>query len=262
MKKLNLIYAVVVLAVLTSCEKELDFRYHEIQALPVIEGVLTPEGASIGITMTTPMAEPMDRTLLTDATVSLTDLATGEADVLNVNQSGYFTGTQAGIPGHLYRLDVERGEDRYSATTQMYPEAIIMSMEFEWIKMPYDQVAVLSVRIQDNPSPDNEYYWVKLYRNGEIYRWGIVDDRSADEDGIITYMTMTTRRDTDKEDDKDVLYDGDIVTAEVSMISCEMYDYLEALINGSNGPAMFQGPRSLGYFMATTPVTHSIIFHI
>lgn len=262
MKRQSLIYAVAALVVLTSCEKELDFKYHEIPALPVIEGVLTPDGASIGITMTTPMAEPMDRTLLTDATVSLTDLTVGETVVLDADDDGYFTVSSAGIPGHLYRLDVERGGDRYTATTQMYSAAPVQSMEFEWIKMPYDQVAVLSVRIQDNPDQDNENYWVKLYRNGKIYRWGIINDRGADDEGIVTYMTMTTRRDTDKEDDEDVLYDGDIVTANVSMISGEMYDYLEALLNGSNGPAMFQGPRSLGYFMATTPVTHSITFHV
>ncbi len=262
MKRLNPIFTVAVLAVLASCEKELDFKCHEITPLPVIEGELTPDGASIGITMTTPMDKPMDQTLLTDATVSLTDLTVGETVVLDADDDGYFTVSSAGIPGHLYRLDVERGGDRYTATTQMYSAAPVQSMEFEWIKMPYDQVAVLSVRIQDNPDRDNECYWVKLYRNGKIYRWGIINDRGADDEGIVTYMTMTTRRDTDKEDDEDVLYDGDIVTANVSMISGEMYDYLEALLNGSNGPAMFQGPRSLGYFMATTPVTHSITFHV
>ena len=40
------------MAVLVSCEKELDISYHNIDPLPVIEAELTPDGARVGITMT------------------------------------------------------------------------------------------------------------------------------------------------------------------------------------------------------------------
>ncbi|MDE5750269.1 MAG: hypothetical protein K2H87_05825, partial [Duncaniella sp.] len=63
--------AILLMALLTSCEKELDIRYHDIDPLTVIEAELTPDGARVGITMTTPMDEPMDLTRLTDATVTL-----------------------------------------------------------------------------------------------------------------------------------------------------------------------------------------------
>ena len=39
-----------------------------------------------------------------------------------------------------------------------------------------------------------------------------------------------------------------------------MYDYLEALENGTNGPYMFSGDKCLGYFIATTPVSSAITF--
>jgi hypothetical protein len=39
-----------------------------------------------------------------------------------------------------------------------------------------------------------------------------------------------------------------------------MHDYLEALQNDSNGPAMFSGDKCLGYFVATSPVSASIVF--
>lgn len=80
-------------------------------------------------------------------------------------------------------------------------------------------------------------------------------------DGVSTFITMTTRRDTDEEDDDTVLFDGDVITVTVSPISLGMHDYLEALQNGSNGPAMFRGDKCLGYFMATSPVSDSIVFH-
>ena len=123
--------------------------------------------------------------------------------------------------------------------------------------MPYDYVAVLQGKFLDNQSDSEQYYWVKLYRNGYIYQWAEVDDRTA-EDGKVRVFTMTTRKDTDEEDEKSVLYDGDIITCTVME---EMHNYLEALQNDSNGPFLFSGDRCLGYFIATSPVSDSITFH-
>lgn len=77
MKIYNQILAAILMTALTGCEKELDFKYHDIDPIVVIEGELTPDGAKVGITMTTPMDEPMDRTHLTDATVRIEDITEG-----------------------------------------------------------------------------------------------------------------------------------------------------------------------------------------
>ena len=44
--------------------------------------------------------------------------------------------------------------------------------------MPYDEVAVLKGEFYDNDTSDDECYWIKLYRNGEIYMWEEMDDLS------------------------------------------------------------------------------------
>ena len=256
----NILLSIGLMAVLVSCEKELDISYHNIDPLPVIEAELTPDGARVGITMTTPMGEPMDRTRLTDAVVTLTDLTDGATYDLHADADGYFVNTTSGIAGHDYRLTVERKDCRYEAMATMYPATQIESIEFNWIKMPYDYVAVFQGRFYDNSAYDGDCYWIKLYRNGEIYMWGETDDRGV-VDGICTVATMTTRRDTDEEDEEDVLYDGDVITFTVMQISGEMHDYLEALQNNSNGPAMFSGDRCLGYFMASSPVSDYMEFH-
>lgn len=245
---------------LSSCKKEIEFIYHEIDPLTVIEAELTPEGINVAITLTTPMDEPMNRTRLTDATVSLTDLTAGNFIQLFPDSEGYYHDTTPGIPGHEYRLEVERCGDRYTAAATMYPAVEIVSLEFNWIRMPYDHVAVLKGEFTDNPDSIDDCYWVKLYRNGKIYRWSEMNDISS-VDGIASFVTMTTRMDTDEEDEEDVLYDGDTVTCTISPISRAMHDYLEALSNDSNGPAMFEGDKCLGYFTATSPASRSIIFH-
>ncbi len=262
MKTTIILYASLVatlLAALTSCRREFDFEYNDINPITVIEAELTPDGTRIGITLTTPMDEPMDRTRLTDATVTLADMTDGTELTLAPDEAGYYTGAE-GIAGHEYKLTVAREECSYEAATVLYPGTEIVSLEFNWIKMPYDHVAVLQCRFRDISPAAGDCYWVKLYRNGEIYSWTELDDRGT-VDGLCTFFTMTSRRDTDAEDDSDVLYDGDVVTCTVSPISRAMHDYLEALQNDSSGPRMFEGDFCLGYFMATTTVSASIVFH-
>ena len=254
-----LIFSLLV-AVLTACQKDLDLEYHDIDPLPVVEAQLTSGGVSVVLTLTTPMDEPMDRTRLTDATVVLTDLTSGESVLLAPDADGVYTAETGGITGHEYELSVGRGGQTFTALTEMYPPAEILGMQFSWIQMPYDEVAVLQGVFADDPTSEGDCYWVKLYRNGEIYMWNQVDDRGASA-GAGTFFTMTSRRDTDAEDEGNVLRDGDVMTLTISRVSRAMYNYLEGLQNDSNGPAMFSGPsRCLGYFVASTPASASITF--
>ena len=96
---------------LVSCEKDLDFKYHDIEPLTVIEAVMTDKGINVGITLTTPMDEPMNRTRLTDATVILSDLTDGTSITLSPVKNGYYSDSTPGIVGHVYHLSVERHGD-------------------------------------------------------------------------------------------------------------------------------------------------------
>lgn len=251
--------AAIAAMMLVSCEKELDIKYRDIDPIPVIEGALTTGGATVVLTMTTPMDEPMDRTRLTDATVELADLTSGETVTLTPDTNGDYVSGTPGLPGHDYRLTVSRGETVYTSECRMLPAPEIAGMEFNWIKMPYDHVAVLQVLIADDPATTGDCYWVRVYRNGEIYRWTYVRDNLA-EDGYIAEVIMTSRRDVSEEDDEDVLVDGDVVSATVTRISRAMYDYLEAISSDSNGPAMFAGDFCLGYFTAGGMAERSVVF--
>lgn len=257
-----ILYPVVIsmCILLAGCEKNLDLKYKDIEPLTVIEAELTPDGMRMAVTLTTPMDEPMDRTRLTDVSATLTDLTTDIEYHLIVDEEGYYTDPTPGEAGHDYRLTVERDGKIFKTETRMYPATEIVSLEFNWIDMPYDQVAVLQGQYLENPDSNEDCYWIKLYRNGEIYSWHEQDDRGA-TGGIGTFFTMTTRRNTDEEEDDTVLFDGDVMTMSICQISREMHDYLEALQHDSSGPAMFSGPRCLGYFLASSPTSASITFH-
>lgn len=254
----SVVNACVMLCVITSCEKELDFKYHEVSPQLVIEGAITQHGTSVTVTQTTPMGEPMNTTPITDASVVISDLATGQSHELLPDQSSCFTDSNGGIPGHEYRLEVTRHGKTYVASSIMREQAELLSLDFQWIKMPYDHVAVLQVSFTDRPA-QGDCYWIRLTRNGEAYKWWVLEDNHS-VDGVINSVIMTSRKDTDEEDDNTVLRDGDVVGVSVVSVSREMFDYLTALQADSNGPAMFQGDFCLGYFLAGAIAESSIVF--
>lgn len=232
-------------ALLASCEKELDFHYHDVAPQLVIEATVSNHGTNVILTNTTPMGEAMNQTRLTDAEVIVTDLTTGDSRTITANQESAFADNIAGTEGHEYRINVNRDGKSYEATSTMRPATEILSLDFQWIKMPYDYVAVLQVSFTDADT-DNDCYWVRLLRNGLPYMWSVTDDSRA-VGGVIHEVIKTSRKDTDKEDDKTVLHNGDEITAIVAPISREMADYLNALQKDSNGPQMFKGGFCLGF---------------
>ncbi len=261
-----------------SCEKELDFRYHDIPPLTVIEATLTPGRFQATATLTVPMDEPLSEApVLTDARMTLTDMADGKSVDITAGENGFYETPVATVTGRRYRLVAARGGVLHTAETELYGPVKIISAEFNWIKMPYDDVAVLQCRYADDPQSDGQCYWVRVYRNGEIYMWGEQSDRTA-EDGLMTFFAMTSRRDLDEEDEQTALRDGDEIRIDICQISREMHDYLEAIANDSNGPAMFTTTSSestpsdsyesaedvgpcLGYFLAATLTSTTLTFY-
>lgn len=255
----KLLYFFLVSLLLVSCKKDLDFEYHKINPILVIEGQLSQNGCEVRLTNTTPMNEYMDTTHLTDACILLKDLSDGTSRELVCGADGIFKDYNPGIIEHSYELEIIHNENNYTSSCKMRQSTEITNLEFSWLKMPYDYVAILEIKFKEIPSKET-YYWIKIYRNNEAYQWLTCDNRSAVE-GEITQMTMTSRKDLSKEDEKDILRDGDVIKVDISNISKEMYDYLSALKISSNGPLMFQGEFCLGYFLASDIVSHTIIYN-
>ena len=254
------VFGILEALILTGCEKELDFEYHDVESPLVIEATLSHEGSNVRLTHTTPMDEPMDLTPLTDAEVTITDLTSGSSRLLPLKEDGSFGDDRPGEAEHEYRVEVTAGGNSFTSSCVMKGATEIVDMMFQWIKMPYDYVAVLQVSFKEIPGDDDNCFWIRLLRNGKPYKWSVVDRRIASA-GVINFVTMTTRRNIEEEDEKDLLLDGDEVTALVIPISREMVDYLTALEQDSNGPAMWQGNFCLGYFLASPIASKTIIFH-
>lgn len=255
----RLLYIAVLTLLFCSCKKELDFEYHTIDPLLVIEGQLTQYGCETSLTYTTPMNEYMDTTHVKNAEVILKDLTDGRLYSLKCEEDGIFRDKVSGVETNTYELEINYQGKSYTSTCVMRPPTEIISLGFNWLKMPYDYVAILKIRFKELPGNDS-YYWIKIYRNGDAYQWLLCDNRSASK-GEITQMTMTSRKNIEDEDEKDILRDGDIIGVDISTISKEMYEYISALRMSSNGPRMFEGDFCLGYFLASGTASDTIVFH-
>ncbi len=260
MRELLLKLLPVMSLLLVACEKEIDFKYRDIDPILVIEGALTAEGAVVSLTETTPMDEPMNTRQVDGATVSITDLDNGDVAILAQSpDGGPYTAAISGIEGHTYRLSVLRpgGNEPNTAECVMPAPVAEPQLSLAWISMPYDHVAVLQVRFEGDAE---QCYWVRVYRNGEAYMWRAVSGGATDANGIIDEVFMTTRQDLSEEEDDTVLVDGDVLTVTITPTSRSMHDYLEAIGADSTGPLLFSGPLALGYFLAAPVTSAQIIF--
>lgn len=244
---------------LTSCEKELDFEYHNIDSLPVIEASITQDGASVAISYATPMGESFSGQFVENAEVTIVDLTDGAEFDLEPSEDGSFRCEMTAHPGHDYRLSVALDGSFYSSVSRMMKPTEITDARFQWVKMPGDDMAVFTVRFTDTPLVE-DFYWVRLYRNGKSYSWSVISDHAA-ENGSLEESITTTHRNESLEDEDQIILDGDEITVSVAPISHSMADYLIALSNSSNGAPQFEGPRCLGYFLASPVATTSVIYH-
>ncbi|MCH5226369.1 MAG: DUF4249 family protein [Muribaculaceae bacterium] len=247
----------ILFILLTSCEKELDFKYHDVESQFVIEGILTDQGSEVSLAYTIPMNEPLNQVPIKDAVVSLTDLT--ESKTYNLSfEEGKYRNPVGGVPSHNYELEVIHEGKSYKSANVMRKGVEILELKLQWIKMPYDHVAILEI-VSTTSEINGTCYWTRIYKNGEPYKW-LISHGSGAVDGILSQTTFTTRMNPTDPDDKDNLKEGDVLSVTVWPISLEMYDYLVGITSDSNGPQMFTGDFCLGYFMAAEGSLSSIRF--
>lgn len=268
MRKTYYILPLLAAAVFSSCEKDIDFDYHELDPITVIEANLSDTHTSVIITETTPVDEPMNRTRYTDATVLLTDLTTSESTLLTPDTEDTYTFPGAGIPGHSYKLTVDRSGKHYEATSAMLMPAKLLSFHFYRVAMPMEMSMIVSqVIFIDPPDTRGDCFIVRFFRNGELLSMGTISDIQATTQGLLIASTMMPDRysmpegyDIDDESLKKLLRDGDEITVSVTPVERGYYDYLVALKSGSNGPRMFDGDFCLGYFLAAPESEATLIY--
>ena len=106
MKKI--FYILAALTIFASCEKEIDLDYHEIDPLPVIEGILTSDKTEVKFTRTRNMSDSVKTPGMQCESVRII-ADDGTATELEFGSDGIYRPAQNidVVPGHQYTLEVK-----------------------------------------------------------------------------------------------------------------------------------------------------------
>ena len=272
------IYPCLFLIALTACTKEIDFDYHDVEPVLMIEGRVTNEGSEVTITRTRNMENSIKNPCLTGAEVVIT--ADGVEERLPFDPyTDCYRSALCGTVGKTYHLDVEFEGCHYEATSTMPAPAPVKSAEFIWQPVMKERLLAYEVWAVD-PEPDvRNYYWYRMDRRTattredisaylsattDAYRWNVFDDRGCPP-GLIyrDVMCMSERAadENEKENWKSILYEGDTITFTLMTIDRPTYDFFRSLRSGQSGgganpTSNITGDNCLGYFTATS-ITHA-----
>lgn len=253
-----IVICLVGLGILTSCEKEIDIDLNSSNPQLIIEANINDDLGPYEVRLSRSLnfSDTQNFPSEESALVIITDLA-GVVDTLtHIGGGRYLTSDIQGISGHTYKLEVQLGNDVFSAKTTM-PEKILMdSLRFERVEgfVFTSGVRYLAVPVFTDPvALGNSYRHIQTV-NGEMDRsYAVSNDNIGNGD-----INERPIRSFDVE-----IVEGDVVELEMRCISTEIYNYFFTLSqiesNGPGGgttptnpPSNIIGDNCQGYFSAHT----------
>ncbi len=250
-----------------SCSDEISFDYNSVEAVPVIEGYVTPAGASVRLSLSRDMADSAHTHTIDDAAVAIIRPDGSSVDLPLTSAGTYTSADISGEAGDIFGIKVIRGGVAYEATDTMGIAPADLSGYFSREKiMTSDRITFRYSFVA--PRDTLTCYVAILKRNGEMYKWGTKNSNSQYEDGTVEGRFTCFKEDDIDDEDKqdDVLREGDIMTFSLAGVSRQTYDYLSAL-NGSsstnaNPDWAFSGGMALGFFSAWNVVEIKQLFQL
>ena len=254
---------------LTSCEKEIDIDYHQVDPLYVAEGLITQDGSTnytkrpifVRLTTTQDMTDNVSNGHnLMGATIVLSEDGY-VLDTLRYWRNGYYVSDCQGYEGSQYTIDIYLDGNHFQSSSVMQAEPQFSSFRFVWKDVLSERLLFADLKINDI-SGQNNYYFMHIYRNGIGYRWAVMDDSHNPGGELQQLFSCTTERNLDKNDD-DGLKDGDKIHLEIRSIDRRTYDYfysMQVMQNSATNPVQNYTGGCLGYFSACQIVTYDTTF--
>ena len=258
MKKI--LYISLLLSTLCSCTKEIELDYRDIEPVPVIEGLLSPDLAEVKITHTRNMNDSVKtRGQRVDEVKVLSDK--GLTYDFAYDKDGIYRPTTTIKPqeGETYTLYVTIDGVEYVGSSTMQTTMRITEPQFVWAEL-MDWMQVMEFESINVPDNEEVYGWVRIHRNRKIYFSDVGKTTGNSPFDIGLYY------DSDVEmDDEMILYNGDTLHLEVRTIEKKVYDYLSEYNSGHMNPKQFftpseEGKVCLGYFAVYGNVTYETVY--
>lgn len=274
----NILYMLLAVALFTACTKEIDFDFHEVDPIVVIEGRVTNEGSTVVVSRSRSVDNAARAHCLQGAIVTITGEGITTPLLYDAEKDCYYS-AMTGVPGVTYELSVDFEGKHYEATSVMQAQATIDSYEFMWFPMMNERWISFEMWAQDPVPNERTYYWFQMHRvsshphfeghaQTEPYAWDTFDDRGCPPGKVFVDMVTVSEKmmdEDEKENWKWILYDGDRITVELMTVDRTVHNYLSELRASQNGSGA--NPHSnitggcLGYFAAMSiSRTETIVF--
>lgn len=254
MKKYILVILVVILS---SCEKEVDIDLHSVEPRLVIEGKVAQDSlAMVKLTKTKDFGDDNIYDTLTGASVVVSDDA-GNSEKLALNSSGWYTSEiLRGVAGRTYNLSVTYEGVEYTSVSKMPPPVPIDSLSMFLI--PTTKYPFPRIHFRDPKGNVNDYYRYKVSVNNEYAGTGTASAEHTDGIAMVVLVYIS-----DKKLQNEEILKGDKIEIELQSIDKATHTYfenLERIGNSQNNPTSnIIGGNALGYFSAYSSDRKSII---
>ena len=167
MKYYILLFFCLNIVLLSSCEKDINLIYHQVDPIYVVEASVTNTKAEVRISQTNAMEDNSSKSDISQAKVTISSDA-GETYTIPYSTNGYYRSSAVkGLAGREYKLDVEFDGHHFSSTSVMQRSPQMNSFRFVWMKAASERILFGDLRLKDIPNEDN---WIYYYAERNGYR--------------------------------------------------------------------------------------------
>ncbi|UWX61138.1 DUF4249 domain-containing protein [Chryseobacterium oranimense] len=267
----NIIFIILSLFVVTSCEKEINLDLDDKSGTIVIEGNVTnqPGPYTVRITKSVAFTQNNQYPAVTGAQVILSD-NTGQTETLQyIGDGKYITTAFTGITGRTYTLKIQAEGQQYTAQSTM-PEAVSFDgLTQDSFTFGGETTYTLLPVFTDPPALGNRYLFNFTINNMTKKTFEVFSDNV--NNGLVNQRPLLLPNEDDKDDPTDhKVAPGDTVYVEMQSIDHNIFTYYSALLQISEGggpgggvtptnPPSNINNGALGYFSAHTVQKRSIV---
>ena len=258
MNKYSFMFFCLISLLLSSCKKDIEINYHQVDPIYVVEASVSNNGMEARISQTNNMDNNSTISNIDHAKVVITG-SDGSVNNLTYTKNGRYKATANGVPGVEYTIDVTFDDNHYTSSSIMQNMPRMNSFRFIRKKIVTENYQMGELMLQDIPNEDN-WYFMHIYRNTSGYRWAVKrDDQNPNRE--LQQLFSFAREGSN---DKDELIEGDRLHIEIRSIDQKTYDYLYSMQimdnTGTNPIPNFTG-GCLGYFSAYSHITYDCVYH-
>ena len=257
MKKYIFLLFCLNLVLLSSCKKDIEIDYHQVDPIYVVEASVSNEGMEARISQTNNMDDNSTTSNIDNAVVVVTG-SDGSSKTLTYSKNGIYKSSAVGTPDVEYTIDIQFDGHHFTSSSIMQKMPKMNKFRFIRKKIMTENYQMGELLLQDIPNEEN-WYFMHIYRNDLGYRWAVKRDDQNPNGELQQLFAFNKEGSTDQ----DRLREGDELEAQVRTIDERSYEYLYTLLlmdnTGTNPIYNFTG-GCLGYFSAFSLMGYGIEF--